>query len=467
MVNRYIVHRNSTKADIKSVKQTDILEHSLDPYTRRLQYDAEAKRKRHERYLIARDAGKTGYKGKVARTSNPYGNFASLYYDPVKAHEYYERRKKRGLVGNKREPKTTQETNAAPQEEAQAEGTGGGGGGGGGAARDPRDREAERAAKAALQEKIQKLRQDSQFETAAQREATKMKIEALQKALKKKLKEKQKEFNKFAKSSQKTLEKDILQKQKEAEQVQKNAQKQSEKVTKQAQAAMENSIAKKNKNIETEDTKLKATRDKRVAPYREKNAELRARIDSMGKTSNPQERQRLLKELARNNAKISNQYKSYTDSLFKVKTKHTTNLRNEIDKIQTALYDVRTNISNQTSSKLTKIQTDINNLRTKNQQAIQSARQALQNATTKLRTETSTKVSKLREDLKNWTNKEKDRVGLTIAKWKGTEYKTTAEREAESKAYQNKVKKRAKEIIGSGGGRSRSSPSTSSGKIGG
>ena len=67
-------------------KSSEDISHAWDAAEQRRRYDAV---KRHERYERDKLAGKTGYKGAAARTTNPYGNFASVYYNPDKAHEYY------------------------------------------------------------------------------------------------------------------------------------------------------------------------------------------------------------------------------------------------------------------------------------------------------------------------------------------------------------------------------------------
>jgi len=84
---------------------------------------------------------------------NPYGNYKNPYYDPVKRHEYYEAHK---------DPGTKSRGSGGS---GGGKGSGGSGGGKGG-----------KGGKAKVSDQIAKLREESNLNTEAQREATKNKI---------------------------------------------------------------------------------------------------------------------------------------------------------------------------------------------------------------------------------------------------------------------------------------------------
>lgn len=195
MLNKYIVRVDTS--EIQNYIVDDFIEHAQSAYNRRLNYDSA---KRRERYLKDRDAGKTGYKGVKARTSNPYGNYASLYYNPEKAAEYYRAHRKQKIQSSNKTKAVTKTINSQVMDSSNAVGSAGGSSGSSGS----------QAANQAVRDKIQKLKENSQFETAAQRKATQMKIDQLRKTLEKKLKDKEKEREKIVEEGEK--ERDSLQK---------------------------------------------------------------------------------------------------------------------------------------------------------------------------------------------------------------------------------------------------------------
>ena len=392
MHNRYIVRITSSE-----MTDDDSISHAQDAYTRRLKYDRE---KRHEKYLKDRDAGKTGYKGIQARTSNPYGNYASLYYNPEKAAAYYRAHAKKKTSGSATQAKQ-QSRVAAPVMQQTSGGSGGGGsggsggggsggsgGGGGGNADD-------------LQKKLQKLREDSQFETAAQRKATKMKIEQLRDALKKALEGK-------AKERKEAVEK---------------GKKEREKLSEKAKADIEKERKKRQAGIVADFDRLREEKENTVEPFRTENAKLRGQLESMSKTANPQLRARLQKQLARNNEKINDANAKYTDSLSESKTKHSVDMRNNITDIRNDLKNARTASSNTQKETLNKIRNDIKKLREDNKAEVTAAREALN----------------------KWISEEKKRVGKETARLRGVEYEDPDAKAAE---YEARVEKRAKEILG-------------------
>ena len=391
MLNKYIV-RVDTSERQKCIVD-DFIEHAQSAYNRRLNYDSA---KRRERYLKDRDAGKTGYKGVKARTSNPYGNYASLYYNPEKAAEYYRTHRKQKIQGSKKTKAATKTINSQAVDNSDAAGGTGGSGGSGGSSGSG----GSQAANQAVRDKIQKLKENSQFETAAQRKATQMKIDQLRKALEKKLKAKEEERAKIVEEGEK--ERDSLQKK--------------------ASSDIENAQKTKTENIEKDKKEAKEKKEAAVKPFREDNAKLRAQIDSMGKGSDPKQRAKLIRQLARNNDKINKANADYTDSLFKSKTKHTNDMRNGINEIRTKLYNAKTASSTQQRSKVNNIRSEIYNLKSKNQQEIQNAK------------------AKLNE----WISNEKTRVGKETARLSGTEWKDPSKENAK---YEKRVKARAKEIL--------------------
>lgn len=119
--------------------------------------------KRHERYERTKEIV-----GRKARTHNPYGNYASPYYDPVKRREYYE--------SHKTHPTRPYGVGSS------GKGSGGRGSGGKGSGKGGKGSGKKGNSKgqnANMQKQIEALREQSALETEAQREATRRKIEDL------------------------------------------------------------------------------------------------------------------------------------------------------------------------------------------------------------------------------------------------------------------------------------------------
>lgn len=113
--------------------------------------------KRHERYEKTKEII-----GRKAKTYNKYGNYKSPYYDPVARHERYLRERSSLGIG--------QGTgNAKSSGRGGSGGSGGKGGSGKGSAQDNSN----------LAQQVQALRNESNLNTEAQREAAKRKIEDL------------------------------------------------------------------------------------------------------------------------------------------------------------------------------------------------------------------------------------------------------------------------------------------------
>lgn len=389
MQNKYLVHIDPPE---------EKLEHAQSAATRRMNYDAN---KRRERYLRDRDAGKTGYKGIRARTFNPYGNYASLYYNPEKAAEYYQRHKKTATPVKLSSGTKTATTNQAGGANGSGSGgSSGGSGGSSGGSGGSGGSSGSAAANRAIQDKIQKLKENSQFETAAQRKATQLRIERMRKTLAKKLAAKQKEREKVTESGAKKRQ-DLQD---------------------QATADIERAKNTKTENIEKDKKEAKAKKEQTVKPYREENAALRAQLDSMGKSSDPKKRAQLMRQLARNNEKINKANADYTDALFQSKTKHTNTMRNDINVIRTKLYNAKAASSAEQRSKVAEIRSDIAKLRNDNRQEIQEAK----------------------AKLNDWISKEKTRVGKETARLKGVKWTDPAK---EAAKYDKRVTARAKEIL--------------------
>lgn len=405
MQNRYLVHLDPPE---------EKLEHAQSAATRRMNYDAN---KRRERYLRDRDAGKTGYKGIRARTVNPYGNYASLYYNPEKAAEYYQKHKK--TVSQTKLSSGTKTTTANQTSATGTSSSGGSSGGSGGSSGGSGGSSGSAAANRAIQDKIQKLKENSQFETAAQRKATQLRVEQMRK----------------------TLAKKLAAKQKEREEATAKGAKERQDLQDQASADIELAKNTKTENIEKDKKKAKAKKEQTVKPYREENAALRAQLDSMGKSSDPKKRAQLMRQLARNNEKINKANADYTDALFQSKTKHTSTMRNDIYNIRTKLYNAKASSSAEQRSKVAEIRSDIAKLRSDNQQEIQNAK----------------------AKLNDWISKEKTRVGKETARLKGVKWTDPAK---EAAKYDKRVTARAKEIL-SGGKSTSSKQKTTSKATGG
>lgn len=130
--------------------------------------------------------------GRTHLTRNPYGNYKSVYYDPVARHERY-----------MREKTSTAGTSSASVSGGSGKGRGGGGGGGKGSGKGRGGSGRGRGQN--VSNAIAKLREESMLDTEAQREATKRKIEDLREQLKKHL-EKLSNLKKDDESSANVLE---------------------------------------------------------------------------------------------------------------------------------------------------------------------------------------------------------------------------------------------------------------------
>lgn len=107
-----------------------------------------------------------GRKSLTTHRTNPYGNYASPYYDPVERHARYEREKDH----------VTRPYGVGLSESKKGRGSGKSGSGKGkGSGRG--------AAKRNISDEIEKLREESSLDTEAHREAAKRKIEDLRKEL--------------------------------------------------------------------------------------------------------------------------------------------------------------------------------------------------------------------------------------------------------------------------------------------
>lgn len=119
--------------------------------------------------------------GRTHLTRNPYGNYKSVYYDPVARHERY-----------MREKTSTASSAGTASASGSGKGRGGGGGGGKGSGKgrggSGRGRGGSgRGGGQNVSNAIAKLREESMLDTEAKREATKRKIEDLREQLKKHL----------------------------------------------------------------------------------------------------------------------------------------------------------------------------------------------------------------------------------------------------------------------------------------
>ena len=110
--------------------------------------------KRHERYEATKEIV-----GRKAKTVNEYGNYKSPYYDPVARHERYLRERSSLGIGQ----------GTGKSKSSGRGGSGGKGGSGKGSSQDNSN----------LAQQVQALRNESNLNTEAQREAAKRKIEDL------------------------------------------------------------------------------------------------------------------------------------------------------------------------------------------------------------------------------------------------------------------------------------------------
>lgn len=117
--------------------------------------------KRHERYEKTKEII-----GRKAKTYNKYGNYKSPYYDPVARHERYLRERSSLGIG-------------LGSGKSKSSGRGGSGGSGkGGSGKGGSSQTADN-----LAEQVKALREESNLNTEAQREATKRKLEDLRENL--------------------------------------------------------------------------------------------------------------------------------------------------------------------------------------------------------------------------------------------------------------------------------------------
>ena len=326
-------------------KSSEDISHAWDAAKQRQNYDSV---KRHERYERDKLAGKTGYKGAAARTTNPYGNFASVYYNPDKAHEYYmNHRRLSGSGGDwrdryrKKYGKDKQEQSGAAGEAAGGSGGSGGSGGGG---RDPGlAGDLAKLREVGAKEK-EKLRKDAQEKIKNLREETATKAEEVRKII-------------------------------EEERV--KGKKERENKRDEVNADIEKEKGKSKKDIAAEEKQLKSKRDAVNDPLKRQNAALRGRLEHMSKSANPMEKARLQRMIAQNNDKISKANAEFTDSLTTSKTKHNFEMRNAITQLR---FDLR-NFTQQSMQKqresAVKLRNELKTLRKKNQDEMKRVRQKL------------------------------------------------------------------------------------------
>lgn len=160
----------------------DELSHAYQSkYMTRTKYTTYNPQARHDRYMKTREiVGRP-----TARRVNPYGNYKSPYYDPVKRKAYYEAHK-----DHKTRPYGVGASEKAKSGKAGRGGSGKKGGSGrGGSGKGGSGRGSQSAgSKVNMQSEIEKLREQSQLETEAQREAARRKIEDLQSDLQRQIK---------------------------------------------------------------------------------------------------------------------------------------------------------------------------------------------------------------------------------------------------------------------------------------
>lgn len=176
----------------------ETIEHAYESqYKTRKKYTTYNPQARHDRYMKTREiVGRP-----KARTQNPYGNYKSPYYDPVKRREYYESHK-----DHKTRPYGVGATEKSKSGRGGS-GKGGKGGSGKGGGKGGSGRGSQSAGSAAnMQSEIEKLREQSQLETEAQREAARRKIEDLQTDLQNQIKKLREEAHIQAENETNTTE---------------------------------------------------------------------------------------------------------------------------------------------------------------------------------------------------------------------------------------------------------------------
>ena len=367
---------NKKRIALRYVVRDDVLKHAQDAATQRMNYDPQ---KRRERYLRDRDAGKTGYKGIEARQRNPWGNFASAYYDPKKAAEYYQQHKaKMAKLASAERPNRSSQQQQVPVEEAPVEeqpqeesgksrGSGdSGGSGGSGGSGDQSERQQQIAA---IREKIQQIREEGRANKETYRAEAKEQIETMKAELAERIEELKEEIQSVTETGQEERQK----KQEEsADEIQKEQEKASE-------------------NIKKDVTKLKVDLDSKTKPIQEQNAALRGRLDSMSE-NNP-EAQQLKKQIAYNSDKIFKANAEFTEGISKVQTQHSEKMRNNIDAISSNL------------------QAFIQESSAKQKESVQSIRDNIKS----LRESNRDEIKRVREELKSKVQDETDRVKSEVA----------------------------------------------------
>lgn len=128
--------------------------------------------KRHERYEKTKEII-----GRQAKTYNKYGNYKSPYYDPVARHERYLR--ERSSLGIGKGLSSLSTSSSGRGSSGRSSGKGGKGSGKGSSGKGGSSQTANN-----LSEQVQALRDESNLNTEAQREAAKRKIEDLKADLK-------------------------------------------------------------------------------------------------------------------------------------------------------------------------------------------------------------------------------------------------------------------------------------------
>ena len=313
------------------------MSHALSAYEQRKNYDSA---KRRERYLRDKAEGKTGFKGVLARTSNPFGNYSSVYYDPQKAHDYYMRNRKLANPAGNRAKEEAAAEEAAAEEAAEDGGSGGGSGGGGGAGGAGGGGGAGNAAAQA------QAREEANNRIQALQEAVNAKIQTIQ--------------DKISAN---------------AENAQTKRQAKKEEATEKMQAEREKRV----ENVESTTEGLQKQRDLKLDPIREENARLRGKLDSMN--PNSEEGIELRRKLAANAKQSMKACADYTDSLVAQKTK----------------------FSNEMNQNLAKIRKDLNNCIDKSSKKQQATAKKLRDKITSLRTNLNKEIAAIRKAVSDGT----------------------------------------------------------------
>lgn len=393
----------------------DEIYHAQDAATQRRNYDAQARR---ERYLRDKAAGKTGFKGVQARTSNPYGNFASLYYDPKKAAEYYQAHKKTSTPRAKaEETKSASESqNEQPYEEEQQEqnnssggsggssggsgGSGGGSEGSGGSGGSGGLTDEQRAEIAEIEEQIQEARYMTKEQKERFREDSRAKIEEL--------KERLQEHTEQLKEAIESVKEDETTNRENAKE--------------KASSDIENEQDVYSENLNRDVSNLKDELAGKNDPIREQNAALRGQIDSI---SDPATKARLKAQLAANVNQISKNSADYTNKISDVRTEHTTKMRTNIDTIRNDLNTLIQSSNEKQQSNVNSIRVKIADVRQKNRDEIASIRE-------KLKSDLELETNRAKSEIKALQNKKKLIKGQDVDEGEPTdpnEYKLSDDHE--------------------------------------